>query len=143
MEQRRVLKGASGAGQFAATTHGESSVALSAPAPTEHELARPVSLAIYVAGRGFGRNRFGNPDRIQEAQEAANAYVDGLGEPRNSHEAEARDVFAELRDNYEADKDSLEDKDRRTRQFEAARQANWIIEYRTDSYNNRLHGKQP
>lgn len=140
-EQARLLKGAVGAGQFAAMTHAPGTVQLGAP-KTEYELERAAVNAIYTAGRGFGRNRHGNIDRITEAYDAAGTYVDSLGQPRNPIEADARGTFQSLREEFEAEQDSLDDKTLRDRKFAAARQASWVIEYRTDSYNNRLTTKE-
>lgn len=127
-------------GQFAATTHTEPAVNLRTYRDEEHRLERNAVEAIYTAGRGRGRNRHGNIDRIAEAYAAAGAYVDSLGEPRNAPEADARQAFQELREEFETDKDSLDGKTLRDRKFEVAGQANWVIEYRTTSYNNRLQG---
>jgi vacuolar-type H+-ATPase subunit H len=132
--QDRILKGNTGAGRFTATTHTPGTVQLGQP--TEHELERRAVNTIYTAGRGFGRNRHGNIDRINEAYDAAGAYIDALGEPGNPAEAEARDLFRELRESFEADAGSLDDKELRDRKFAAARQASWVIEYRQSSYNN-------
>lgn len=135
-EQARLLKGAAGAGQFTATTHAPGTVQLGGP-PTEHELERAAVNAIYTAGRGFGRNRHGNIDRIDEAYDAAGTYVDSLGQPKNPIEADARGTFQSLREEFEAEQDTPDDKTLRDRKFAAARQANWIIEYRTDHYNQK------
>lgn len=132
----RQPKGIPAGGQFAATAHGEPKLSLHTYRDEEHRLERNVVEAVYTAGRGRGRNRHGNIDRINEAWDAAGAYVDSLDEPRNQHEQVARERFRTLREQFEADKDSLDDKTLRDRKFEAARQANWIIEYRSDSYNN-------
>jgi hypothetical protein len=125
-------------GQFAGVAHLEPRVVLPAaqswPSPA-WQLRRDVTAAIYTAGRGFGRNRYGNPERIQEAYDAAATYVASLGEPLSPAEAEARDTYAELCEDYEAVKDSLDDKERRTRQFGAASQASWIVEYRDQAEN--------
>lgn len=129
-------------GQFAGVAHAEGAVQLTAPAAadpqTERILERGAIDAIYTAGRGFGRNRFGNPERIQEAYDASAAYVAALGESQSAAETEARDAYAELCEEYEAGKDGLDDKERRTRQFGAARQASWIIEYRRQAENKAL-----
>lgn len=130
-EQARLLKGAVGAGQFTGTTHAPGTVQLAGP-PSEYELERGAVNAIYTAGRGFGRNRHGNIDRITEAYDAAGAYVDSLGQPRNPIEADARGTFDSLRKEFEAEQDGLDDKTLRDRKFEAARQASWVIEYRKD-----------
>lgn len=126
-------------GQFAGVAHAEGAVKLTAPAAanpqSEWQLERGAVNAIYTAGRGFGRNRFGNPDRIQEAYDASAAYVASLGEPLSHAETEARDAYVELCESYQADKDGLDDKGRRTRQFGAARLANWIIEHRHQAQN--------
>jgi hypothetical protein len=125
-------------GQFAGVAHTESAITLPASQSwpsTGWQLRRNVVDAVYTAGRGFGRNRFGNPERIQEAWDASAAYVSSLGEPLSAAETEARDAYAELCEAYEADKDGLDDKERRTRQFGAARQASWIIEYRDQAEN--------
>jgi hypothetical protein len=126
-------------GQFAGLTHAEGAVQLTAPSAadpqTEWQLERGAVNAIYTAGRGFGRNRFGNPDRIQEAYDASAAYVSSLGEPLSPAETEARDAYAEQCEAYETEKEGLDDKERRTRQFGAARQANWIIENRHQAQN--------
>jgi hypothetical protein len=135
-EQARLLKGAAGAGQFTSTTHAPGTIQLGGP-PTEYELERQAVNAIYTAGRGFGRNRHGNIDRINEAYDAAGAYVDSLGQPRNPVEADARGTFQSLREEFEDEQGTLDDKTLRDRKFAAARQASWVIEYRTDSYNNR------
>lgn len=142
-EQNRIPKGIRAAGQFAATAHAEPRLNLPTYRDEEHRLERGAVNAIYTAGRGFGRNRHGNHDRIDEAWDAAGAYVDSLGDPRNEHEAAARGVFQAARERYEADKDTLSDKDRRDRKFEAARAASWVVEYRSDSYNNQTQGQTP
>lgn len=77
MSQPRVLPGVSSAGQYAAALHAPSPVQLGTP--SEEQLRRNTVNAIYTAGRGFGRNRYGNPDRIQEAYDASAAYVASLG----------------------------------------------------------------
>lgn len=140
MAADRQPRGIPAGGQFVATTHAEPALSLNLSRDEEHRLERVVVNAVYTAGRGRGRNRHGNIDRITEAYDAAGAYVDSLGDPRNQVEAEARDTFQELRARFETEKDHLDDKTLRDRKFEAARQANWVIEYRTDSYTNRLQG---
>lgn len=125
-------------GRFAGVAHAEPDVALPAALswPTDAwQRRRDVTQAVYTASRGIGRNRFGNPERIQEAYDAAAAYVGALGEPLSTAEAEARDAYQELCEAFEADKDSLDGKERRTRQFEAARQVSWIVEYRDQAEN--------
>lgn len=128
-------------GQFAATTHAEPGLTLAAGPDQEYQRERAVVNAVYTAGRGRGRNRHGNIDRIAEAYDAACAYVDSLADPRNPPEAEARDAFQESRATFETEQEHLDDKTLRDRKFEVARQANWVIEYRSDSYNNRLLGE--
>lgn len=135
MSQSRVLPGVPSAGQWAATAHAPSPVQLQSPDSIAWQLRRNTTSAIYTAGRGFGRNRYGNPERIQEAYDASAAYVASLGEPLTAAEAEARDAYAELCEAYEAEQGGLDDKERRTRQFGAARQASWIIEYRDQAEN--------
>jgi hypothetical protein len=132
----RQPRGIPAGGQFAATAHAEPALSLRTYRDEEHRLERNAVEAIYTAGRGRGRNRHGNIDRITEAYDAAGAYVDSLGAPRNTPEADARERFQSLREQFETDKDSLDDKSLRDRKFEAARQANWVIEYRSSSYNN-------
>jgi hypothetical protein len=139
----RQPRGIPAGGQFAATAHAEPQLRLHAGPEEEYRLERAAVNAIYTAGRGRGRNRHGNIDRITEAYDAAVSYVDSLGEPKNPAEAEALDAFHELRARFEIDESSLDDKTLRDRKFEAARQANWVIEYRTPSYNNRLQGQTP
>jgi hypothetical protein len=136
-EQPRLLRGAAGAGQFAATAHAPGTVQLGGP-PTEYERERLAVNAVYTAGRGFGRNRHGNIDRITEAYDAAGAYVDSLDQPRNPIEADARGTFNSLREEFEAEQDDLDDRTLRDRKFQVARQANWVIEYRKDSYTKRI-----
>jgi hypothetical protein len=128
-------------GQFAATAHAEPALSLRTYRDEEHRLERNAIAAIYTAGRGRGRNRHGNIDRISEAYDAAGVYVDSLGQPRNLQEADARGTFQSLREEFEDEKDSLDDKTLRDRKFQAARQANWIIEYRSDSYNHNAKGQ--
>jgi hypothetical protein len=139
----RQPKGIPAGGQFAATAHAEPALSLRTYRDEEHRLERKAIEAIYTAGRGRGRNRHGNIDRITEAYDASGAYVDSLGDARNPEETEARDAFQKLRAQFETDEGSLDDKTLRDRKFEVARQANWIIEYRTPSYNNRLQGQTP
>jgi hypothetical protein len=143
MSAVRQPKGIPAGGQFAATAHAEPALNLRTYRDEEHRLERNAVEAIYTAGRGRGRNRHGNIDRITEAYDAAVSYVDSLGEPKNPAETEARDAFQELRAEFEADQEHLDDKTLRDRKFEVARQANWVIEYRTPSYNNRLQGQTP
>lgn len=143
MEQNRVPKGVRAAGQFAATAHAEPALSLNTGPDAEHRLERDAIEAIYTAGRGRGRNRHGNLDRITEAYDAAGAYVDSLGEPRNQVEAEARNTFQELRARFETEKEHLDDKALRDRKFEVAGKANWVIEYRSTTYTNRLQGLNP
>lgn len=133
----RQPKGIPVGGQFAAAAHGEPPVSLRTYRDEEHRLERNAVEAIYTAGRGRGRNRHGNIDRITEAWDAACAYVDSLSGPRNEHEQAARERFQSLRAAFEADQDSLDDKTLRDRKFEAAGQANWVIEFRTGPYNKR------
>ncbi|QOD05777.1 hypothetical protein [Pseudarthrobacter sp. BIM B-2242] len=126
-------------GQFTAVAHPEGSVTLTSPSgagqSAEWHLERGAINAIYTAGRGFGRNRYGNPERIQEAYDASAAYLAGVGLPLSQAEIEARAKYVDLCAGYEADKGTLDDRTRRTRQYEAARQANWIIEYRHQAQN--------
>lgn len=126
-------------GQFAGVAHAEGAVQLTAPSAADPQTAwqieRNAVNAIYTAGRGFGRNRFGNPERIQEAWDASAAYVASLGQPLSAAEFDAREAYAELCEEYDAEKDGLDDKERRARQFGAARHANWIIEYRHQAEN--------
>ncbi|MET4144183.1 hypothetical protein [Arthrobacter sp. UYCo732] len=143
MSAGRQPKGVPVGGQFAATTHAEPALTLNAGKDEEHQLERASIHAIYTAGRGIGRNRHGNIDRITEAYDAAGAYVDSLGAARNPPETEARDAFQELRAQFETEQDHLDDKTLRDRKFEVAQQANWVSEYRSDSYNNRLFGENP
>lgn len=131
----RQPKGIPVGGQFAAAAHGEAAISLRTYRDEEHRLERNAIEAIYTAGRGRGRNRHGNIDRITEAWDAAGAYVGSLGEPRNGHELAAREKFQSLRAAFEADQDSLDDKTLKDRKFEAARQANWVIEYRLPVYD--------
>jgi hypothetical protein len=138
MGSQRQPKGVPVGGQFAAAAHPDPQLRLTRTyRDEEHRLESNAIEAIYTAGRGRGRNRHENIDRITEAYEAAGAYVDSLGEPRNAHEGAARSRFAQLRVQFESDKDSLDDKTLRDRKFEAAGQANWVIEYRSTTYNNR------
>ncbi|ACL41954.1 hypothetical protein Achl_4003 (plasmid) [Pseudarthrobacter chlorophenolicus A6] len=137
MSTDRQPRGIPVGGQFAAATRTEPAVSLRTYRDEEHRLERNAVEAIYTAGRGRGRNRHGNIDRITEAYDAAGAYVDSLGEARNVPEADARQAFQELREEFEADKDSLDDKTLRDRKFEVAGQANWVVEYRSSSYNNQ------
>jgi hypothetical protein len=123
-------------GQFAATSHAEPAVSLRTYRDEEHRLERNMIEAVYTAGRGFGRNRHGNIDRITEAYDAAGAYVDTLGDPQNEQEQTARETFRRLRSSFEAEKGLLSDKGLRDRKFAVARSANWVVEYRSDSYNN-------
>jgi hypothetical protein len=139
----RQPKGIPAGGQFAATAHAEPQLNLRTYRDEEHRLERNAVEAIYTAGRGRGRNRHGNIDRITEAYDAAGAYVDSLGDARNPVETEARDAFQELRAQFETEQAHLDDKTLRDRKFEVARQANWVIEYRTTSYTNRLQGLNP
>lgn len=132
----RQPKGIPVGGQFAVAAHGEAPVSLRTSRDEEHRLERNAIEAIYTAGRGRGRNRHGNIDRITEAWDAAGAYVEALGEPRNKHEAAAREEFKNLRSAFEAEKDTLDDKTLRDRKFEAASYANWVIEYRTGPYSD-------
>ena len=138
MTTSRQPKGVPGGGQFAAAAHPDPQLRLTRTyRDEEHRLESNAIETIYTAGRGRGRNRHGNIDRITEAYDAAGAYVDSLGEPRNEHEEAARKRFRDLRDQFESDKVSLDDKTLRDRKFEAAGQANWVIEYRSSAYNNR------
>lgn len=143
MNTDRQPRGIPVGGQFAATTHAEPALSLRTYRDEEHRLERTAVEAIYTAGRGRGRNRHGNIDRITEAYAAAGAYVDSLGEPRNQVEAEARDTFQDLRARFETEQEFLDDKTLRDRKFEVAGQANWVIEYRSTAYNNRLQGLNP
>lgn len=135
----RQPRGVPVGGQFAAIAHAEPALTLGPGDEGEHRRERTFVNAVYTAGRGRGRNRHGNIDRITEAYDAAGAYVDSLGDPRNTPEAEAREAFAELRAVFETEKDHLDDKALRDRKYEVASQASWIVEYRSDSYNNRLY----
>lgn len=124
-------------GQFTAVAHAEGAVTLTAPAgadpQVEWQLERNAANTIFAAGRGMGRNRYGNPDRIQEAYAASAAYLAGIGLPLSQEEVQARAKYVDLCAAYEADKDTLDHRTRRTRQFEAARQASWIIEFRAQA----------
>lgn len=124
-------------GQFTAVAHAEGAVTLTSPAvpdaEKEWELERRAVNTIFAAGRGIGRGRYGNPDRIQEAYSASAAYLTGIGLPLSQAEIQARAKYVDLCAGYEADKAALDNRTRRTRQFEAARQASWIIEFRAQA----------
>ncbi|QOT19333.1 hypothetical protein [Paenarthrobacter sp. YJN-5] len=140
MTTRRQPKGIPAGGLFAAINHTEPALSLRTYRDEEHRLERNMVAAVYTAGRGFGRNRHGNIDRITEASDAAGAYVDSLGEPRNDREHAAREAFQRPRRSFEAEQNLLSDEGLRDRKFAVARSANWVVEYRSHTNSD---GQKP
>lgn len=126
-------------GKFGAQVHAEGP-SLTAPVTVrpvwEPTPDRAMVNAVFTAGRGMGRNRYGNVERIQEAFDATAAYVGSLPpEPANDNQAKALAKYKQMRDDFEQDRGSLDSKELRTRMFEVARQGNWILEYNSPHYN--------